>query len=352
MKMKRLAAWLLALVICFTLVACEEPAAPAFVGTQTSTQTGEITSQTEETTSQTGETTSQSETSAVPETETVTPLLYKVTDGSGNVVWLFGSIHVGRKGFYPLPDYVLNAFDGADCLAVEVDIKALAEDINLQVQALQPLLYTDGTTIEDHIPEKLYTKAVTVLEKLNSYSPMMDYYYPIFWSSLVDSLLYEKLGFHSELGVDLYLLERAYDANKEILEVESAAMQYNMLAGFSDELQVFLLKSSIETCADMTAAKAEMNDLLDLWMSGDEQAFAAYLSEEDDDMTPEEALLYEEYNREMIEERNRTMTDYAETALKSDKEVFLCVGAAHIVGEGGVAQLLAQRGYIVECMTQ
>ena len=351
MKMKRLAAWLLALVICFTLVACEEPAAPTSDGTQTSTQTGEMTSQTEEAVSQ-EESTSQSEESAPPATETVAPLLYKATDDSGNVVWLFGSVHVGRKNFYPLPDYVLDAFDGADCLAVEVDIKALEQDVNLQVQALQPLVYTDGTTIEDHIPEKLYTKAKTVLEKLNSYSPMMDYYCPAFWSSLVDSLLYEKLGFRSELGVDLHLLERAYDADKEVLEVESAELQYDMLANFSDELQVLLLKSSVETFADLSAAKAEMNDLLDLWASGDEQAFATYLSGEDEDMTEEEALLYEEYNREMVEERNRTMTDYAETALSSGKEVFLCVGAAHIVGERGVAQLLSQRGYTVECISQ
>ena len=41
------------------------------------------------------------------------------------------------------------------------------------------------------------------------------------------------------------------------------------------------------------------------------------------------------------------MTDFAEDALASGKEVFICVGAAHIVGDGAMAQLLAQRGYTV-----
>jgi uncharacterized protein YbaP (TraB family) len=45
------------------------------------------------------------------------------------------------------------------------------------------------------------------------------------------------------------------------------------------------------------------------------------------------------------------MADYAEEALKSGKEIFICVGAAHVVGEGAVADLLAQRGYTVELVT-
>ena len=41
------------------------------------------------------------------------------------------------------------------------------------------------------------------------------------------------------------------------------------------------------------------------------------------------------------------MTDFAEDALASGDEVFICVGAAHVVGEGAMADLLAKRGYTV-----
>ena len=72
---------------------------------------------------------------------------------------------------------------------------------------------------------------------------------------------------------------------------------------------------------------------------------------EDQDMTTEEKQLYEEYIKAMFVDRNLSMTDYAEASLKSGKEVFICVGAAHIVGEGAVAELLKQRGYKVERIT-
>ena len=39
----------------------------------------------------------------------ITPLLYQVTDAEGHTIWLFGSIHVGREDFYPLPEYVTSA---------------------------------------------------------------------------------------------------------------------------------------------------------------------------------------------------------------------------------------------------
>jgi uncharacterized protein YbaP (TraB family) len=42
------------------------------------------------------------------------------------------------------------------------------------------------------------------------------------------------------------------------------------------------------------------------------------------------------------------MADYAEEAVESGKEVFICVGAAHVVGEGAMADLLEERGYKVE----
>lgn len=46
------------------------------------------------------------------------------------------------------------------------------------------------------------------------------------------------------------------------------------------------------------------------------------------------------------------MADFAEDAIASGQEVFICVGAAHVVGEGAMADLLAERGYNVELITE
>ena len=69
-------------------------------------------------------------------------------------------------------------------------------------------------------------------------------------------------------------------------------------------------------------------------------------------MTQEEKAVYEKYNQAMVTDRNNSMAQYAENALASGKEVFICVGAAHIVGDGAVADLLSQLGYTVERIPQ
>ena len=332
--MKRRIAWLLVLIICLFLVAChgtKEPEPTTIQTTQAST---------EETTEAT-----------IHKESQVTPLLYRVTDDKGNVVWLFGSIHVGRADFYPLPDYVLEAFDGADALAVEVDIITFESSLKLQTQALTSLVYTDGTTIQEHISQELYEKSVKILKEQKSYMKPLERYCPSFWSSMIDSAMMQQLGAQIDLGIDRHLLERAKDTDKEILQIESALFQYQMLGGFSDELQELLLEASVENYENPELAKEDLNSLMDLWASGDQKAFSAYLSD-DGEVLPEETHLYEEYNKAMLVDRNQSMTDFAETALQSDKEVFICVGAAHVVGEGGIAQLLDQRGYTVECIVE
>ncbi|MBQ7160413.1 MAG: TraB/GumN family protein, partial [Clostridia bacterium] len=47
-------------------------------------------------------------------------------------------------------------------------------------------------------------------------------------------------------------------------------------------------------------------------------------------------------------DRNIGMADKAEEYLAAGQKTFFAVGTGHMVGEGGIADLLTQRGYTVE----
>ncbi len=330
---KRLLALLLAVIMCFVFVGCQDD-------TQTKDKTNETTA-----------------TQGVSDSNregTSTPVLYKANADDGNVVWLFGSIHVGRDDYYPLPDYVMDAYEQSDALAVEFDLNAFEKDISAQTEMLTSMVYTDGTTIGDNIDKEIYDEAVRILEENEVYNSLYDYYMPCMWSSLVDNCLYTKLSIDTENGIDKHLLNLAKKDKKEILEVESAQLQYAMLSGFSPQLQELLLEQSIESYNESDEYKEELNKMQDTWVSGNEKEFSKLISIEneldlhEDEMTEEELELFEEYYNAMIVERNEAMTQYAIDALKSGKEVFICVGAAHIIGEGAIAQNLKELGYKVE----
>ncbi|MDO4747772.1 MAG: TraB/GumN family protein [Eubacteriales bacterium] len=277
------------------------------------------------------------------------PILYKVSDDNGNVIWLFGSIHIARDDFYPLPDYVTDAFESSDALAVEFDVNKFEKDTASQTESIMQMLYMDGTTIKDHISEDIYDDAVEILTENETYNVMLDYYMPCMWSSTIDQYTYVKLGYSLDNGIDRHFLNLAESEGKTILDVESAQYQYEILSGFSDETQEFMLQSSVESYNNSDEADEEMTRMMDLWVSGDEYEFASFLESEADEFeTQREKDLYEEYTYKIRTVRNEEMTDWAEQTLNSGQEVFMCVGAAHIIGDGAVASNLKDRGYKVE----
>ena len=280
-------------------------------------------------------------------TSQVSPLLYKVTDTNGNTAWLFGSIHIGEEYFYPLPEYVISAYEGADALAVEFDTVAFKKDLAAQMEMAKKMYYQDGTTIKDHISEEVYNKAVKVMEDCEMYASYMDLLYPIMWSQLIENTIYEKLGINYDLGIDQHMLERAYKDGKKILNVESAEFQYSMLANYSDPLQSLLLEEAIASYYAQDEVKATADEMLSIWAGGDEQVFRDYLNQEQEFETQEEADLYAEYTKAMDTDRNIGMADFVEDALASGEEVFVCVGAAHVMGADAMVKLLRDRGYTV-----
>ena len=281
------------------------------------------------------------------ETSQISPLLYQVEDSNGNVAWLFGSIHIGEEYFYPLPDYVISAYEGADALAVEFDIVAFEKDMSAQMEMAKKMYYQDGTTIKDHISAELYNKAVEVMEDCDMYAPYMDLLYPIMWSQLIENAVYEKLGINYDLGIDQHMLDRAYKDGKKILDVESAEFQYSMLVNYSAPLQSLLPEESVASYYAQDEVKATADEMLSIWAGGNEQTFWEFLDAEQEFETQEEADLYAEYVKAMETDRNIGMADFVEDSLASGEEVFVCVGAAHVVGADAMVELLRERGYTV-----
>lgn len=285
-----------------------------------------------------------------PVYEGSTPLLYKVTDNKGNYLWLMGTIHVGRQNYYPLPDYVNKAFEESEALAVEVDITKFSKNYLAQMYALKQLTYNDGSTIKDHIPEETYNKAVAILKENGMYSEALEGYKPVMWSNFIDNASISKLGADSSLGVDVHFINRAKETKKPVLQIESSGSQYSMMGDFSEGLQLMILQGSVNSYGKPEKTKADLEEMMDLWYEGDEAEFSAYLKKDNNYDNETVKKLMAEYNKAMFTDRNRKMTDYAVRKLKKGDKVFICVGAAHVIGDDGMVKRLRDLGYKVEAV--
>ncbi len=338
--MKRLLSLLLTVILTFSVfVSCGNENPPA--GKDTSGQATEPATDpapgTTENVPDTGETD--------VDAESVTPLLWKATDAAGHELYLFGTIHAGDGRTGIAVGKLTDLISGCGALAVEFDVVAYEKDFAKAMQDARKFVLKDGKKITDCLPAELYEKAKAVLTEAKMYNPMLDLYNLTMWNQLVEqALLTTKSSLSIANAVDTQLIELAYKKDIKVLEVESYDYQSDLLLGFSDELNVFLIKEALDN-ADKYGE--ELDGLFAAWVAGDEEAIIGSEIGEDE-YTDEELALIEEYNSKLIYERNIGMADKAEEYLASGQKTFFAVGCAHMVGEGGVVDLLTQRGYTVE----
>lgn len=282
-----------------------------------------------------------------PNVENTTPLFYKISKKDSDIsIYLLGSIHAADKGIYPLNDTIMSAYNRSDYLAVEVDTVALTSDFDLQVSLAQKMLYTDGTTIKDHIGEELYNKMVAKLKEKGSYNSMYDNYKPAFFESLFENAIIVDADMDANAGIDMHFLKLAKKDNKNILEIETAESQYDLLLGNPIELDKMMLEGYVENYDESIT---EMKDLYSAWKNGNANELEQELMPTSSEgLSPEEIEMIENYNNALINNRNYIMADALEKYFSEEKDVFCVVGVGHVVGNQGIISLMEQRGYNIE----
>ena len=270
------------------------------------------------------------------------PLLWQATSPGGNSIYLFGSIHIGSPSMYPLPDFVMAAFERSDYLAVEANIAI--EPNFAEILTLGWLLtYEYDSSIIDDIGEELYARATELAYEHNL--ELEDYFLPVAWWMALSSVASDEMVFSPEYGVDLYFIELASDAGMEVLEIESLLSQWRMLARLSMPLQVAMLEAAVESLEHIPFFIRDTQNLVDAWQRGDEQTLIRARQMPVPLRTPQ---LMAELENSLMTQRDIQMTAVARGYMADGMNVFFVVGAAHFVGEGSIIDLLLREGYTVE----
>ena len=284
------------------------------------------------------------------------PALWQVVGPNGEEMYIMGSIHIGEESMYPFDQRIDSAFEKCDSLAVEYDIVSADERAENwtdgeRIMYLSQYTYKDGDNIRNHLSKETYNEAKAYLVQKGVYTEQMDLFVPAFWQSIVNSLIVEDSGYNTEMGVDRVLIKLAREVGKQVLEIESEQSQLEMTLSFQDIVYDDSISEMIESKDSVSMQYAYM---IDLWKRGRDDLIdrmtndLTFLYSGSDDEAYAKA--YEEYNDKMITERNINMADVADGYMKDGKKVFFVVGAAHVCGDGGIIDLLEEKGYTVNRM--
>lgn len=258
--------------------------------------------------------------------------LWKVTSNAGEV-YLLGSIHLAKPDMYPLDTRIEEAFRASENVVVEVDIgKGNAQQ--QQALALQMGVYSDGTTVKDHLSPEAFAKFEAFLAERGLPLAVFQGFRPWMSAATLQVLEMQRVGFDTEIGIERHFLRLAEEQGQVVHELETADFQLRMLAEMPDELQELFLISTIDEYASFTD---RIDEMIAGWKVGDATVLEGMLLK-DYNEKPEMRPLYQR----ILIDRNVGMAAKIVDMLEGGGKWFVIVGAAHLVGEQGLVEMLRQ----------
>jgi uncharacterized protein len=265
--------------------------------------------------------------------------LWKATSPTTEV-YLLGSIHLGKKEWYPMAKEVDGAFEKSKFLVLEAD-PSKADQQKLQQLVFQHGIYAGDDSLAKHVPADTLKATQELAASMGLPPASIDKMKPWFVAMTLSVVAIQKLGYSPEFGIDRHFAVRSKEQGKEILELESMEFQIKLLAGFGEELQAKYLAATVEEAGK---SKDQMEKMVETWKSGDIAEF-----EKETIIKPREKHPgLAEFHKKMIDDRNEGMAKKIEGYLKGKDPHFVVVGAAHLVGEKGIVKLLEKAGFKVE----
>lgn len=294
-------------------------------------------------------------------------IFYRVSNGKQDV-YVLGSIHLGSENAYPIMKEIRERFKGTDNIAVEVNI---LEESELTEYILSKAVYPEGQSLADEISPELYGEIAQLLEEhkvisiediegyrpwyINMVLPMLIGLENLEDSGLGEDIDYdnmtveekeelENLPYQYTPGIDKYFLEKAVQNGVDIVELEGASYQIDMLSGMSKGTQEQLLKTTVSQLVEGVEDQVTLDTMIDFWRAGDYDSF-------EDIIVGSMESMPDEYNQALWHIRNDEMASKIEEYFaESDETYFVVVGAGHLVGETSIIKELESRGYETEAI--
>lgn len=261
--------------------------------------------------------------------------LWKVQSKHG-AIYVLGSIHYLKQENYPLKKSIQDAFENCQTLVFEIDLSSATPERAQQLM-LEKAHYRDGTLLQQHISLQTYKLAERRAQELGIGISQMSPFKPWFVALSLLSLKLQKMGFDPNYGLDRFLADQAKRGDKIIRGLESLEFQFGLLDQLSPSEQDSMLRQTLD---ELDLLDKSLDQLVESWLTGNARAV--------EDLLLASMKEYPAVYRKVVIDRNRRWLPDLIKMLEQGEKALVVVGAAHLVGQDGLIELLKQRGYTVE----
>jgi uncharacterized protein YbaP (TraB family) len=265
--------------------------------------------------------------------------LYEIRKGT-HASLLFGTIHVGRPEFYPLPASRLSHIARTDALVLEADIS----DVARATAATQKFaVYGPGEDgLDKRLPPDTLKRVEDALARHQLDARPMMRLKPWMLGSMLALFEAGRAGYVQGLAAETYLSGLARAANRPILEFEGVEQQFSLFESAPWTTQVAFLDEALKAL-ESNSARREINRIVQAWEAGDRLALERLLSEMKAQPSPGARFTVDT----ILLGRHPAMVQKIETLMADGRNYLFAVGSLHLVGSSGLVEMLRARGYTV-----
>jgi uncharacterized protein YbaP (TraB family) len=259
-----------------------------------------------------------------------------VAHGPAATVVLFGSVHILPGKLDWEPEALKKALTDADELWFEVPIDP-AELADSGRLALARGVLPPGETLSALMPDdRARVKLAAVAQSLNLPMAQLERLRPWLAELTIAAAAYAKDGAFADQGVERQLAETAPQAQRHAFE--TVGQQIDMFAGAPVADQVASLQDTLREIQDDPGA---YHRLTQAWLDGDLKAI-------DKDAVLPLLKISPTLFKTLLSDRNAAWRRTLLQRLKGRGKVVVVVGVGHLIGPGGLPQLLRDAGVRVD----
>jgi uncharacterized protein YbaP (TraB family) len=256
--------------------------------------------------------------------------------GEHNTVYLAGSVHLLKANDSALPAAFDRAYAGSQALVMELDIGKL-DPMEAASWMMEHGTLPEGSNLRKAIGEERYRRVAAEAARLGLPMEMADQLAPWVLGLQLTELKYAQLGFDSQAGVEQQLERRARTDGKPTSGLETLPEQLGVFETLSAEEQARFLDLVV---TEMQEVGSETQSVVTAWRAGDQARLAALLGDE--------YKTFPALYRTLVTDRNKRWVPQLEKLLKDKNNYFVVVGALHLVGDGGLLELMRKDGFKAE----
>ncbi len=264
------------------------------------------------------------------------PAMWVVSDAD-STIYLFGTFHILPASTQWTSDAFEAAMKETPTTMTEVDTKSAEAQAKMAALVQELGLNPQGVTLSATLgPERaarfgeIATKYGVPMRNLEPLKP---------WLAMISLsvIVMQKEGYEAESGAEEAILARASSEGDKVAHFESAEYQIRALASLDEREILADFDSSLDQYAEF---KAYSDRVLKAWRTGDVKALEKETLASMREGAPGAF-------KTLITDRNRNWVVEIEKIMAGDDDIFVAVGAGHLIGEGSVVDLLKEKNYDV-----